>query len=155
VKFADPLKNMVRRMLGDMGFCAEDVERMIEGDLKEVVIPELNVTPRHIMVTLGTEWGRDLIARDLWARLWSARVETLKASTSIVTDDVRFANEVRALRYHGGVLVRVERPGVVSSGHESENLDVTPDYVIRNDGTLELLAHRVRNLVAYLADDGS
>jgi hypothetical protein len=56
------------------------------------------------MVTLGTEWGRDNIHADLWARLWSARIATLGREANIVTDDVRFPNEVRALRHHGGEL---------------------------------------------------
>jgi hypothetical protein len=91
VKFADPLKNMIRRMLADMGHIEFDIERMIEGDLKEVPIPELGVTPRHLMITLGTEWGRDLVHADIWVRLWAARAECLP---NVVADDVRFDNEV-------------------------------------------------------------
>jgi hypothetical protein len=71
VKFADPLKNMLRRMLADMGHTAEDIERHLEGDLKEVPMPELGVTPRHMMITLGTEWGRDLVHPEIWTRLWA------------------------------------------------------------------------------------
>lgn len=152
VKFADPLKNMVRGMLADMGYCRDDVERMIEGDLKEALIPELNVTPRHIMVTLGTEWGRNLIQRDLWARLWSAKVEALLTGggmrSRVVVDDVRFPNEVNALRYHGGKLWRIERPGLTSNGHESESLDVPADLTIINDRSLEGLRSAARAMAA-------
>jgi cytidylate kinase len=110
VKFADPLKNMLRRMLGDMGHIAEDVERMLEGDLKEVPIPELGVTPRHLMITLGTEWGRDLVRQDLWIQLWAASAERFPR---VVADDVRFPNEVDTIRAQGGVIWRIDRPGLV------------------------------------------
>lgn len=166
IKLADGLKNMARSLLRDMGHCADDVERMIEGDLKEAIIPELGVTPRHIMVTIGTEWGRDLIQKDLWARIWSARIASLPAGTDVVVDDVRFPNEVRALHYHGGKLWRIQRPGLVAGDHESEQLDAPADLTIVNDRTLEglhaavaglMAAHRRRARLAaeFAADDGA
>jgi adenylate kinase family enzyme len=77
VKFADPLKNMLRTMLSDIGHTAEDVERYLEGDLKESVVDGIGVTARRLMITLGTEWGRDQIAPDLWVTLWAARVAAI------------------------------------------------------------------------------
>jgi hypothetical protein len=141
VKFADPLKNMIRRMLADMGHIAEDVERMIEGDLKEVEIPELGVTPRRLMVTLGTEWGRDLIRADLWTRLWAARADQFDL---VIADDVRFPNEVEAIRNRGGILWKIERPGLERGTHASEALEVDADRTILNSGTLEELRSNVR-----------
>lgn len=151
IKFADGLKNMTRSLFRDMGHCADDVERMIEGDLKDVTDPELGVTPRHIMVTLGTEWGRDNIHADLWARIWSARIATLGPEANIVADDVRFPNEVRAVHYHGGHFVRVTRPGLVSSGHKSEQLDAKADWTIENTGTLADLRLRAAVLHSLCA----
>lgn len=152
VKFADPLKNMLRTMLADMGHTAEDVERHIEGDLKEVPMPELGVTPRHLMITLGTEWGRDLVRSDLWVRLWAAKAERFDR---VVADDVRFPNEIEALRDYGGRLWRIERPGLVSSGHVSEALPGTPDATFGNDRTLDDLRTRVRAAIAFADDDGA
>lgn len=134
VKFADPLKNMLRRMLADMGHTAEDIERHMEGDLKEVPMPELGVTPRHLMITLGTEWGRDLVHEDIWTRLWLARAERFPL---VVADDVRFPNEVALIRSMGGVYWRIERPGIVQAAHSSEQLPGTPDLTLVNDRSLE------------------
>lgn len=145
VKFADPLKNMLRTMLADMGHTAEDVERHIEGDLKEVPMPETGVTPRHMMITLGTEWGRDMVRPDLWVRLWAAKAERFER---VVADDVRFPNEIEALRALGGHLWRVERPGLVSSGHVSEALPGTPDVTFVNDRSIEGLQIAARALAA-------
>jgi hypothetical protein len=133
VKFADPLKNMLRTMLRGMGHIDEDVERMIEGDLKEAMIPELGVTPRHLMITLGTEWGRNQVREDLWIRLWKAAAEM---EGRVVADDVRFPNEVDAIRAAGGQVWRVHRPGVVASSHVSEQLNVEPDLTLYNSRSL-------------------
>jgi hypothetical protein len=143
VKFADPLKNMLRTLLGDMGHIPEDVERMIEGDLKEVPLPELGVTPRHLMITLGTEWGRHQVRKDLWVRLWAARAERFPR---VVADDVRFPNEVRMLAEVGGALWRIERPGIVAADHVSEQLQAKPDLTLVNDRTLEGLQATIRGL---------
>jgi hypothetical protein len=134
VKFADPLKNMLRTMLRGMGHIDEDVERMIEGDLKEVEIPELGVTPRYLMITLGTEWGRNTVREDIWIRLWRAAAEMHE---NVVADDVRFPNEVEAIRAFGGQLWRIERPGLVRGLHVSEQLDVAPDVTLYNARSLE------------------
>lgn len=145
VKFAAPLKNMLRTMLGDMGFCEDDRERMLEGDLKEVEIPELGVTPRLLMVTLGTEWGRDCVRKDLWLRLWEAQADRFER---VVVDDVRFPNEVDLIRERGGVIWRLDRPGLAAGTHISEQLDAEPDLTLVNDRTLEGLRAAMRGLVA-------
>ena len=62
VKFADPLKNMLRAI----GL----TDQHIEGDLKEVPCDMLlGQTPRHAMQTLGTEWGRGCIGGEFWTCL--------------------------------------------------------------------------------------
>jgi hypothetical protein len=147
VKFADPLKNMIRTLLRGAGHIDEDVERMVEGDLKEVEIPELGVSPRLLMVTLGTEWGRDAVRPDLWIRLWKAAAEMHER---VVVDDVRFPNEVDAIRELGGVIWRVERPGLVAASHVSEQLSVEPDDVLFNTLDLDFLRIQVRQRAAAL-----
>lgn len=141
VRFSGALKNMARTLFRDMGHCADDVERMIEGDLKEVAHPELGVSPRHIMVTLGTEWGREAIHPDIWVRLWSARAANFGR---VVAEDVRFPNEVAEIRRRGGVLWRIERPGLAAGDHVSERLDVAADFTLINEGSVEDLEALVR-----------
>src|SRR4051794_5754215 len=71
VRVSGPLKAMVRGFLASTGVPADEIERMIEGDRKEVPAPELaGCTPRRVMQTLGAEWDRDLIAPDLWTMAW-------------------------------------------------------------------------------------
>lgn len=137
VKFAGPLKAMIRVMLTEAGVGRAEIRRMVEGDLKEKPHPVLcGRSPRHAMQTLGTEWGRDCISADLWVSLGMARVQSLMAAgRSVVIDDTRFPNEVSAIRSLGGRVVLVDRPGITPVvAHASEG-GVEWDACILNDGT--------------------
>lgn len=114
VRFAGPLK----AMMAALGCTPAE----IDGDRKEMPCELLGgKTPRYAMQTIGTEWGRNLIASDLWIRAWQAAVARLPAGVPVVVDDCRFPNEADAVRAAGGILVRVERPGAgTASVHESE-----------------------------------
>lgn len=118
LKFADPLKQMLR-VLGL-------TDAHLEGALKEVPTPLLGgQTPRHAMVTLGTEWGRELIHADLWVDDWCRRVaEVLNGGGRVVCDDLRFLSEEAAVDRMGGYKLRVERPDLdrqaASETHQSE-----------------------------------
>jgi hypothetical protein len=140
VKFAGPLKDMLRAL----GLR----EREIEGDLKEVPCMLLGGrTPRHAMITLGTEWGRDMIHPDLWTRLALFKAESiLNRGVSVVIDDLRFINEYEALKAAGGTVLRISRPGVGPlSSHLSESFGFPPDHVIENSGSLDDLADRLES----------
>jgi hypothetical protein len=139
-KMAAPLKSMLRTV----GLTDDH----IEGRLKEVPCDLLmGVTPRRAMQTLGAEWGRDLIHPDLWVHLW----QNSRPLTHTVCDDVRYPNEARAIRNLDGVVVQIDRPGVVAAGgHSSETFDgVRADLTIVNDGT-DAFRGRLDNLLAQI-----
>lgn len=101
VKLADPLKGMLRYLLQYQGVDTSNIERMIEGDLKEVPTEFLaGHTPRHAMQTLGTEWGRVCMGENFWALMV---VPATKDKNSVVTD-VRFPNEVHTILNAGGMV---------------------------------------------------
>lgn len=134
-KFANGLKEMLRTFLSYRGVDASLIERMLEGDLKEVSTPYLNDrTPRHAMETLGTEWGRQCIATNLWV---DTELEAKRGAALLVFDDVRYANEADAIRNAGGAVVRITRPGAVAkTGHSSDANDLPAMATIQNTGTL-------------------
>jgi hypothetical protein len=111
-------------------------DEQVDGALKETPADLLcGQTPRWAMQSLGTEWGRNLIGPDLWIRAWQAAVDRVQAGQPVVADDVRFPNEVEAIRKRGGLVIRVVRPGVgVRVEHESESLECFPDMTLSNDG---------------------
>ena len=120
-KFAGALKEMIRCLLAYQGVEASVIERMIEGDLKEEPTKYLaGQTPRHAMQTLGTEWGRKLMADTLWIDVTMTRV----AGRKVVLTDVRFPNEVEAVERAGGIPIGITAEWVkpVEGEHESERL---------------------------------
>src|SRR3974390_129308 len=102
VRFAGTLKAMM--------YCLGLNEDQIEGNLKETPCDLLcGKTPRYAMQTIGTEWGRDTIGRSLWVNAWKHAVSKQRDFIPVVADDVRFDNEVEAVRSLGGIVVRIQR----------------------------------------------
>ena len=143
VSFAAPLKRAVWRLLDGLGISGSHFAYTD----KEAVIPELGVSARHMMQTLGTEWGRACIHPDFWVMIARAQTERIMADGgSVVIDDVRFPNEAAMIRDLGGELWRIDRPGVIYSGdHSSEGglEDIIPHQVIINDGTIDQLKAKI------------
>jgi predicted kinase len=128
IKFAGPLKDMLRAV----GM----TEAELEGDLKQTPSDLFcNHTPRHVMQSLGTEWGRKIIGADFWVNCWKRRVrEALSLDASVVVDDVRFPNEIEAVKGFGA-MIWVQRPKFGPlDGHASENSISSQDMpVLHND----------------------
>lgn len=142
LSFAKPIKAMLRTLLTARGASNQLVERMMEGDLKEITSPLLGGhTPRHAMQTLGTEWGRQCISGTLWVD--TALNEALATGECYVIPDVRFHNECDAIRAIGGVVIRVVRPGRpigVLEDHASEQEidELRVDHELLNDASTAL-----------------
>lgn len=147
--FAEPLKAMLRTMYRYARVSEDLITRKLEGDLKNQPCKVFGgKTPRYAMQTLGTEWGRDLITPTFWCDLWLNHLDTFGAS-HVVVSDVRFFTEVDALRQVQGTLVRIERPGVLATGHASErDIQRLPaDFELYNTGSIFDLHQSVLNLV--------
>jgi len=152
LKFADPLKNMLRAMYSTCGLEDDEIERKIEGDLKEEPCPWLQgKTPRYAMQTLGTEW-REMISTDMWSEMFKMRVKSGVFGDRIVCSDYRFPHEGLVLDDLGAVKYRITRDAAdaatdEASQHSSETLiDMVPtDISIHNGGTLEDLRSNVLN----------
>lgn len=122
-------------------------------DQAKRLIPEV----RQLLQRVGTEAGRAVLGTDVWV---NATLNDLPDSTKrpVVVTDVRFPNEVQAIRERGGIVVQIVRPGVTKladdSGvvHPSESaLDrVTFDHVIHNNSSVVNLHAAILN-VAYNA----
>lgn len=144
LKFADPLKAMLQ------AFGLSQAE--IDGDLKEAPCDKLcGRTPRWAMQSIGTEWGRVLIADGLWLDHWRRRVAALPAGQPVVVDDVRFPNEAELVRSLGGVIVTITRPGAGGAdGHESEAHTIVGAHSFVNRGTLADMHAAADRLVSHI-----
>ena len=105
---AEPLRAMLAVLLQANGMKSDEITRYLEGDLKEQIIPCLGVTSRYAQITIGTEWGREMISQDLWANTWMRGVAD---GESVMNDSVRFPNEADVIRKLGGVVIMIKRPG--------------------------------------------
>jgi hypothetical protein len=146
VRFADPLKNMLRRLYFDAGLESVEIERRIEGDLKELPCPLLcDRSPRHAMQTLGTEW-RDLMGLELWSNIAKF---SLTEEARVVVPDVRFKHEASLIRSLGGTILEVERPGLPVDDHlsETEMSEIKTDFTFVNDTSIARLHHAVINYI--------
>lgn len=132
--FAAPIREFVARILGCDLATLESI--------KEKPIAWLGgTTPRWMMQTVGTEWGRRTIDPDLWVKACMHRVaDHINLGSRVVISDVRFDNEAENIIARGGHVWRIERPGAgsVSSAHASEAgiHDNLVTHTLQNVGTL-------------------
>lgn len=131
------LKTMVGSMLRELGYANH---RDLVLFSKETMIPELGVSVRHLLQTLGTEWGRQCVHPDVWLRCWEAAAKQhLSEGRCLVVDDVRFPNEAALIRKYGGEMWLITRPGAERpNSHASEGglSDINFDRHIENNGSL-------------------
>lgn len=142
-RFANPLKNMLKLGLGL-------THEQVDGYQKELPTDKLcGRTPRHAMMTLGTEWGRDLIHRDLWAEAW---YNTLPNVARISVDDMRFPNEHKLVKKRmGGTIIRIQRAGCTYNPcHPSEAHQLEPDYIVHNPSEISTFFDRLELLVQHI-----
>ena len=123
--------------------------RMIED--KEDVVDFLEVSFRDLMQKLGTEWGREMIHKDIWLRCMEQRLALIPTTIDVVIPDVRFNNEAEHIKSMGGVIVEVVRPIAddCKDTHKSEaGVDSSLiEYVIPNTAGIDELVKSVDRLV--------
>jgi len=128
--FSKPMKDACHHIFGWD-------DRHLYGELKEVVDSRYGVSPRYALQTIGTQWGRDIINRDLW--LLRAK-EEIRLNKDIVISDVRFDNEAEMILEQGGLVINIVRPDAQQvNEHESESgIDASlVSFTVENDRTIE------------------
>jgi len=146
VPFASFLKGMIRRLLLELGYTANQADEMIKQ--KDLIVPGINIRMRTLMQTLGTEWGRNTLDQDFWINCWKEKVKSCRSL--VVADDVRFLNEALAIKEMGGEVWKIVRPGTENNeNHSSEGqLDHWDGFsrIIVNGGSIDDLYHKL-NLI--------
>lgn len=151
LSFAAPIYRAVSAIVG------LSVEELARRDRKERPIGWLGKSPRELLQTLGTQWGRQMVAEDIWVRLAISQARELRSiGGRVAITDVRFENEARAIRGDGGVIWRVTRPVAVLDAQAAQHAseagipdDLVDDEVV-NDGGLYDLAAAVEAAFARL-----
>lgn len=136
VAFADPIKSLAVRI----GWDGKKDER-----------------GRVLLQRIGVA-AREVFGDDVWVNLAMRQVDLLLSEGArVCVTDVRFRNEVDAIRERGGIVFRVVRPGIEApNGHVSEHaLDSVPLHAVVNDGTLADLSSTVGRLITGKETDAA
>lgn len=159
IRFADPLKDMLRVMLRYCDFDDETIERCIMGDLKEAPHDILGGNSTRVcMQTLGTEW-RKMVNNRLWVDIAINRVNAILASGKrVIIDDLRLPEEFDGINdlestadfsMHSSVKLKIINPRTAYGGATGKHYSEIPlpdhlfDMVIQNDGSIEHLYAQV------------
>jgi hypothetical protein len=126
MSYARVLKDMLKPLVESLVHDPEVADNhMTIG--KEWIIPSIGLTSRFLQQKLGTEYGRDTIAYDLWVHCLENQFQRCGLQrpddVRIVVDDLRFENEYRHLRHHNALLIKVngDFPGI----YRNEGIRVT------------------------------
>lgn len=137
-------------------FGAHSFEYMMETLADWALTVELSEnSPRKIMQTLGTEWGRDMVHPDFWVATAERRMEQFD---KVVVTDLRFPNELKFLRDAGAHIVRVHRPALTPDlSHVSEQFveEMDCDCIIVNDQTMPLFIEMAEQVLIELLEDAA
>lgn len=154
IAFADPIYAAVAAITG------LSVAELADREAKERPIEWLGKSPRSLLQTLGTEWGRESVHDQIWVRRAMRRAgDVLAAGGHVAITDVRFPNEAEAIRAAGGRVWRVCRQSAGLAGeaarHSSEAgiPERLVHLLIHNDGSLRDLEAAVEAAWTTLPDD--
>jgi hypothetical protein len=106
-------------------------------DSAKRIVPEV----RRLQQTYGTEGGRDVHGQLCWI---NNAERSVSPADDYVFTDLRFPNERDWIHDHGGITIRITRPGIgAANGHSSEQVLDGLDFEVINDGLTKLLHERV------------
>jgi hypothetical protein len=159
-KFAGKLKQIGSILSGVL------VEMFEDQEFKKLDMnPEWGMTYREFLQKLGTEAMREGLHTNVWVNALFAdyKAKWVPTGDSVAKEDVslekeypnwiitdmRFPNEMEAVELKEGVTIKVVRPGTAVGTHPSETAldDAYFDHVISNDGTIEDLIEKVRQVL--------
>jgi hypothetical protein len=155
IALADPMRELLLRIdpfIGESGDRLSYLVGRFGWDACKRSVPEF----RRLLIATG-ESARDVFGHDCWLRA-AEQKPVWNSYQPVVVSDIRphdgehLSIEADWVHLHGGIVVRVERPGQPSSGidHYTEtNLQHLPyDAVLVNCGTVEDLHDGIRELAS-------
>lgn len=147
--FAGPLKDTCALIFGLPRDLLEGntTESRVWREQYQVSVGNRILTPRQILQDVGVAMRQ--IDPDIWL---NSVVERCKQDGCWVVSDVRFPNELAALRSIGACIVRIDRDIESKDQHISETaLSAEPsDFTITNYGSIDELEQKVKRLLTKL-----
>jgi hypothetical protein len=113
----------------------ESVAEAFGCTVKQIEESKSNPIVRHLLQWVGTEYARAEKGEYVWIK--DVERKMIDKDAIYIITDVRFPNESQWITDRGGVLIKVERAGLVNTdNHPSEtNVDkLHPDWRLANNG---------------------
>lgn len=146
IAFADGIKDICKTAFGLSDYDVNDQHG------KKRLLLEYGKTVREMMQGIG-EGLRSAISKDIWVIHTLARINTILHTmpNHILVTDVRYPNELEALKARGFTMIKLVRDTGIRDNHPSERdlNDNLFDYVIDNNGTLEELEEKLLQIPEY------
>jgi hypothetical protein len=152
-KFANKLKQIASIL------CGVPLKYWENQDFKNEKMPEDwgVMTYREFLQRLGTDVIRDGLDSNVWVNALFSDYKPQKLSeynpSRWIITDMRFPNEMKAVKERKGITIRVSRTGIhtpkVEDLHPSETSldDAEFNYHIDNSGTIEDLVEKVKEIL--------
>ena len=141
LSFSTPLKKAASDLF------SIPLEHFYNSDLKYLVDPFWNLTPRKILQTFGTECMRFNFGFDFWTKCMEGNLKDYK---KVVIDDVRFLEEAEMIKKYNGKIIRVTRfdnPYTFKESHISESYKPPFNIRISNNRNIEYLQSHINYLI--------
>jgi hypothetical protein len=107
---------------------------------------------RRLLQLLGTEIGRQCIDENIWVNKWLSVVH-MADDDILIADDVRFPNEIKAIRELNGTVLNIYNRHKKQSDadtHDSERQQLDWDYRISNKSGMKDLTLNIQAFTRYL-----
>jgi len=132
-----------------------DINQTLTQEGKNTFIPTFNMTIGEMLQKIGTNVMRDYFDKDIWIK--SLLLELEQNDGNYIISDCRFKNEAQAVKDIGGIVIRINRTNNDTALNSKRDLnhpseidldDYTGfDFIIENDGTLEDLDIKIKNIL--------
>lgn len=143
--FAETGKSMLYTLLVQSGYEPYEAHDFLLGDRKNEPLTLLgNRTPRQLMVSLMTGWGRNTVFDTIWVNTLAHKFKQLvkRGEKKFVIDDLRFRNEYTWLEQLPTTFIKVK--GGEMGLYEGLLPDDLFDIILLNNGTKAELFNKVR-----------
>ena len=155
VPFAWKLKQVAHDLYAWAGVKAPRHYETPEGEKdRDIIIPALGMTPVELWVKLGTP----AIRENVYDMTWVDYVLKNDHDCDVIAiGDVRFPNEIKALREKDAILIKVVRPGY---GPRNTVADLALqdydgwDYVVGSSGLMDELRYFAHRLASWIGGIG-
>jgi hypothetical protein len=161
--FAAPMKDMIEILLYHTGLPDDYVDTRFESENKDKPIGVRALgergSIRYLMQTLGTQWGRELINKNIWTDIMDQKIKQhfQHGLQFVIIDDMRFPNEAEMLEKYRAHVIYIE--GVEARKkyhHASETYAKAIEHEFYIDNTeyvdLDMLYRKVDDIVIEIVD---